>query len=311
MPLEPFDLRATRSKIEAVEGTAETLAEADAIQVLEGSGQISVDQLERNLDRPNGGARPYVPVRRRVLLTGMLELTGAAVAGEATPYTDFLRHCGHTSTLNAAPDNQELTPVLYGFPSMTHGFYHAGELLVAVGSRGRLTSIDLAINDYAKAGFEVMGKVENYSEVAVPDDDLSDFQDPVALIEDNLQILVDDVALEGVSASIDPGITLTMVYHSEATVSRQTVRSVTGTLRVYRPLIATADIRSMANSAAKVPLLIDVVTGTAAKDLSLEAASMQLGEPQNVDIDGLRGWDIPVRFLTSSDYVLRLGQRTI
>lgn len=311
MPLETFDLRALRSKIETTEGTAEALAAADAIQIMEGSGQISVDPLERNLDRPAGGARPYVPVRRRGMLTGSVELTGAAVAGDATPYTDFFRNCGHTSALNVGPPaNQELTPVLTGFPSATHGFYHAGELLTLVGARGRFTSLDFAINDYAKAGIEILGKVEAYAEESVPEDDLSTFEDPVAIIEDNLQVLVDGVALEAVSLSLDPGITLAMAYHSEGTVSRQTVRSVTGTLRVYRPLIATADIRSMAKNAAKVPLVVDVVTGTAAKDLSIEGASVQIGEPQNVDIDGLLGWDIPVRMLPSPDYTLRFGSRT-
>jgi hypothetical protein len=313
MPLETIDLRALRSKIEAVEGTQETLAAADVVQFLEGSVQISTDNLERNLDRPAGGARPYIPIRRRALITGMIELTGAATAGDATPHTDFFRHCGHTSVLNVTPANQELTPVLTGFPSMTHGFYWAGELITAVGARGRFTSIDLAINDYAKAGIEVLGKVQAYAEQSVPFDDVSAYQEPTALIEDNLQILLDGVALEGVSLSLDPGINLALAYHSEAVISRQTTRAVTGTLRVYRPLIATSDIRSMAQSASKVPLLVDVVTGTAAQDLSLESASVQLGEPQNVDIDGLRGWDIPVTLLpvnNNDDYTLRFGSRT-
>lgn len=309
MPLEPFDLRALRHKIEAVEGTAESLTGSDVVMVQEGSGQIQVDELERNLDRPAGGARPYVPVRRRVMVTGNFELAGAAAAGDPAPHSGFLRNCGHTEVLGETPDNAEYTPVMRGFPSATFWFYHAGELLRATGGRGRLTSIDLAINDYAKAGFELMGKVDGYAEEAVPEDDISAFQDPVAIIEDNLTVELDGVALEAVSLSLDPGVNLAMVYHSEATVSRQTARSVTGTLRVYRPLIATADIRSMAAAAAKVPLLVDVVTGAAAKDLSLEAGEVQIGEPQNVDIDGLLGWDIPVRLLPGPDYILRFGPR--
>jgi hypothetical protein len=313
MPLETFDLRALRHKIEAVEGTAESLAGADAIQIMEGSGQIQTDELERNLDRPAGGGRPYVPIRRRVLITGMIELAGAATAGLAAPISGLLRNCGHTEVLNSTPDNAEYTPVLTGFPSATFGFYHAGELLTGVGSRGRLTSIDMAINDYPKAGIELLGKVEAYAEESVPADDLSAFQDPVVGTEASMTIELGGVALEAVSLSLDPGISLALAYHTEATVSRQSIRSVNGTLRVYRPLIATADIRSMAQAQTKQTLLVDYVTGTAAKDLSLQAPSVQIGEPQNVDIDGLRGWDIPVRLLpvnNNDDYTLRFGTRS-
>lgn len=313
MSIETFDLRALRHKIESVEGTAETLAGADAIQIMEGSGQIQVDELERNLDRPAGGARPYVPIRRRVLVTGMVELAGAAVAGNAAPISGLLRNCGHTEALNTGPDNAEYTPVLTGFPSATFGFYHSGELLTGVGARGRLTSIDLAINDYPKAGIELLGKVQAYAEESVPADDLSAFQDPVVATEETFTVELGGVALDAVSLSLDLGTSLTLAYHSENTVSRQSARSVTGTLRVYRPLIATADIRAMAQAQTKQALLVDYVTGTAAKDLSLQAPSLQIGEPQTVDIDGLRGWDIPVRLLpvnNNDDYTLRFGSRT-
>jgi hypothetical protein len=313
MPLETFDLRALRHKIESVEGTAETLAGADAIQIMEGSGQIQIDELERNLDRPAGGARPYVPVRRRVLVTGMIELAGAATAGDAAPIGGLLRNCGHTQALNSAPDNAEYTPVLTGFPSATFGFYHAGELKTGVGARGRLTSIEMAINDYPKAGIELLGKVEAYSETATPADDLTAFQDPVVGTEASMKIELGGVALEAVSLNLDPGISLVLAYHTEATISRQSVRSVTGTLRVYRPLIATADIRSMAQAQTKQTLLVDYDSGTDARDLSLQAPSVQIGEPQDVDIDGLRGWDIPVRLLpvnNNDDYTLRFGPRT-
>jgi hypothetical protein len=311
MPLDIFDLRALRHKIESVEGTAESLAEADAVQILNGEGQISVDQIERNLDRPAGGARPYVPVRRRVMVTGEIELAGASTAGDAAPVGDLLRNMGHTEALNAGPPaNAEYTPVLNGFPSATFFFYHGGETLQAVGGRGRLTSIDLAINDFPKAGIELMGKVEGAVEESVPTDDLSAFQSPIVGVEANMTVELGGVALEAVSLSLDPGINLALAYHTEATISRQSARAVTGTLRVYRPLNATANIRSLAQNQTLQTLLVDYVTGTAAKDLALEAPSVQIGEPQNAELDGLRVWDIPIRLLPDAgndDYLLRFG----
>lgn len=315
MPLDVFDLRAFTHKIETTEGTdAVPTPAADAILLHTGSGQIQVDELERNIDNPQGGAKPYVPVRRRGMITGEIELAGAATAGDAAPIGRLLRSHGHTEVLEAGPPAQALyTPVLHGFPSASSYFYHAGELFKIVGGRGRLTSIDLAINDFPKAGIEIMGKVEAVEEAAVPTTiDTSAFQDPIVGTEDKMTILLDGEALEGVSLSLDPGISLNMVYHTEATVSRQSIRAVTGTLRVYRPLVATADIRSMARSAAKVPLIVDYLHETPARSLFLTAPRVQIGEPQIAELDGLVVWDIPVRLLPddgNDDYTLGFGLR--
>lgn len=315
MPLEVFELRAFTHKIETTEGTdAVPTPTADAILLHNGSGQIQVDELERAVDNPQGGAKPYVPIRRRAMITGEVELAGAATAGAAAPIGRLLRSHGHTEVLNVGPPAQaRYTPLLHGFPSASSYFYHAGERFRIVGGRGRLTSIDLAINDFPKAGIEIMGKVHSVDEMAVPTNiDTSAFQDPIVGTEAEMSILVDGEALEGVSLSLDPGISLNMVYHTEATVSRQSVRAITGTLRVYRPLIATADIRTMARTAAKVPLIVDYTHATAAKSLFLTAPRVQIGEPQIVDIDGIAGWDIPVRLLPQAgndDYTLGFGAR--
>lgn len=315
MSLDQFDLRLMRHGVEAVEGVAETLAATNVLRVLNGSGQIQSDNLEREIDRPASGSRPYVPIRRRVVLTGELELAGAATAGQAAPFGDFLRNAGHTEVLNTEPDNAEYTPAFTGFPSATAYFNHSGEVLHAVGGRARLTTLELAINAYAKAGFEFLGKVSpEPTEEAVPVDDQSAFQAPAPITEDVLTVSVGGVALEGVSLNVDFGVTQRLVYHSEGVFTRHTGRAATGTLRVYRPQIAEADIRSMARNATLQTILFDVVTGTAASDFSFETPPAQLGEPQNVDIDGLRGWDIPVTFLPTAaandDYTLRFGSRT-
>lgn len=315
MPLEVFDLRAFTHKIETTEGTdAVPTPAADAILLHNGSGQIQVDELERNIDNPQGGAKPYVPVRRRGMITGEIELAGAATAGAAAPIGRLLRSHGHTELLEPGPPAQALyTPALRGFPSASSYFYHGGELFRIVGGRGRLTSISLAINAFPKAGIELMGKVEAVQEAEVPATiDTSAFQDPIVGTEDEMSILLDGEPLEGVSLELDPGISLNMVYHTEATVSRQSLRAVTGTLRVYRPLVATADVRTMARTQAKVPLIVDYVHATPARSLFVSAPRVQIGEPQIAELDGLAVWDIPVRLLPNlgnDDYTLGFGLR--
>jgi len=310
MAVENFDLRALRHKIEAVEGVAEIPAGADAVRVIDGQGQIATDQITINWDKPDGGARPFVPVRRRVRLEGQTPLLGAATAGDAIVYSGLARNFGHTEVLNAGPPaNAEYTPVLKGFPSATAFFNHAGEVLQGVGGRGRYTSFDFAINDFAKAGFEWLAKVAaDPIEEEVWNDDVSAFGQPVVLDEGNTTVTLAGVPLEFVSLSVNTGTSVNLVYHSEATVSRHGERAVTGTLKVHRPLIATSPIRQMAQDASLQSLLLDVVTGDVAKDLSFEADGVQLGEPQNTNTDGLRTWDIPVTF--TQDYILRFGART-
>ena len=310
MPLDIFDIRAVRHKIEAVENVAETLAAADFLRLNNGSVQIQTDTIELNRDKPDGGARPNVPVRRRGIITGEVELIGAATAGDAAPIGGLLRNSGHTEVLDAGPPAfAEYTPVLNGFPSATVAFNHAGELATLVGARGRLTSIDLAINDFPKAGIELLGRVSAVAEQVVPSDAVpAGYQDPPPFTEANMLVELDSTALEGVSLSLNPGITLSLAYHSEAVIARQSVRAVTGTLRVYRPLNATINLRTIAQATTKIPLLVSLDTGTAAQTLTLAATGIQIGEPQNANLDGLRVWDIPVTLV--QDYVLSFGDLT-
>jgi len=310
MPVVNFDVRALRHKIEAVEGVAEALAGADALRIIDGSGQIQRDPVTVNWDKPNGGARPFVPVRGRVLISGQTPLLGASAAGSAIVYSALARNCGHTEVLTAGPPaNAEYTPVLQGFPSATGFFNHAGEVLRGAGGRGRYTSFFFGINDFPRVGFEWLAKlVGDPIEEPIWEDDVSAFGQPVVLTEDNLTVTLGGVALEFVSLTMDTGTTLSLAYHSENSVTRHGGREVTGTLKVYRPLIATAPIRQLVRTAALQPFLLDVVTGTAALDMSLEATNVQMGEPQPTNTDGLLTWDIPVTF--TDDYILRFGSRT-
>lgn len=309
MAVENFDVRAMRHAIESVEGTAETLATADAVRVINGQGQIQSDPIVVNYDKPDGGSRPERMVRRRLTVTGEVPLLGAAASGDASVYSGLYRNFGHTEALNVGPPaNAEYTPVLKG-PSATGAFDHAGELLLGTGARGRFTSLNFAINDFPKAGFELLAHVPNDpTEISAWNDDVSAFGLPIIGTEANMTFALGGVDLEFVSLSMDTGIQVGLTYHSEGVVSRHRARNVRGTLRVFRPTIAASPIRQLARTGAFSSFLLDYVTGTAADDLSLQATNVQVGEPQNVDQEGQRAWDIPVNF--TADYTLRFGSRT-
>jgi len=304
---EFIDVRALRLKAESVEGTYETLAAADAMQILNGEAQIQEDPLTREIDKPDGGARPSVQTRRRVTITGGIELAGAATAGNAAPHAALLLNAGHAEVLDAGPPaGAEYSPVLKGFASASAEFFWDGERYRAKSGRSRLTSIAAEINNYLRAEFEYMGLIESIAEAAVPSDDVSAFQAPQPLTVESMLASVGGTALEVVSINIDPGIDLNMSYHSEGVIVGHTARSVTGTLRCHRPLVATKDLRTLASTRATEALFLGLSTGTAAEAVEITSATTEFGEPQNVEIDGgYKGWDVPFRML--DDYTLRFG----
>lgn len=325
---DKFDLRAFLHKIETIEGTDATPAPAtDAILLTNGEVQVQDDDLEREIDQPAGGARPRMKIRRRGTITGGIELLGNATAGQPSPFSSLLRAAGHTETLLVAAagppqifDAAQYTPILTGIPSASSYFYHDGEFFQLVGSRSRLTSASMEINGIPQAETETLGKVLGISEAAVPSDvDFSAFPDPVVGTEDSttgafadMSVLLDGIALDGISVSVDLGVELAMRYSTEATRALHRARAVTGTLTIFRPEVATSDIRSMVASRAKVPLIVDYTHSTEARTQSWEFPSVQLDEPRLVNRDGDKAWEVGFVALPTAgndDYTLTFGKR--
>jgi len=325
---DKFDLRAFLHKIEDTEGTDAVPAPgANAILLLNGEVQIQDDDLEREIDQPAGGAKPRVKVRRRGTITGGIELLGNATAGSASPFSSLLRAAGHTETLLVADpgppevfDAAQYNPILKNIPSASSYFYHDGEFFQLVGSRSRLTSATMEINGIPSADTETLGKVLNISEADVPSGvDFSAFPEPIVGTEDtttgsfaDMSVLLDGVALDGISVSVDFGVELAMRYSTEATRALHRARAVTGTLTIFRPEVATSDIRSMVASRAQVPLIVDYTHTDEARTQSWEFPAVQLDEPRLVNRDGDKAWEVGFVALPTAgndDYTLTFGKR--
>jgi len=330
MPLtdDKFDIRAFLHKIEATEGTDSVPDPAtNAILLLGGEVSVQDDDLEREIDQPQGGARPRTKIRRRATITGGIELVGATTAGAAPPNSSLIRAAGHVETVLVADpgppevfDAVQYNPILKNIPSASSYFYHDGEFFKIVGSRSRLNTAELSINGIPTAQQETLGKVLEISEDDVPANvDTSAFADPSVGTEDgntgvfaDMSILLDGVALDGISVNLDFGINLALRYSTESTRALQRARAVTGTMRIYRPEIATSDIRSMVNSRAKVPLLVDYAHTEEWRNQSWFAPAVQLDEPVLVDVDGDKAWDVGFVALPvngNDDYELTFGKR--
>lgn len=312
---DQWDSREFLLKLEGTEGEdAEPTPGADGYVIHDGESQIEVEERTLERDRPDGGARPRVYVRRHGVVTGSVELSGADTAGDPSPYSSLYQNAGHAEALvdEAGPPEikaADYTPVLRGFPSATGYFYHDGELQKMLGARGILESMRFSLHEFNSGGWRMMGLVEEIEEEALPGGvDKSAFQMPSVGLQAAMSISLDGTLLDAVSVEISNGGQLGMRYGTESTLTLHRSRDWSGTLRIWRPLIADSDIRAMVRTHAQVPLLVDYEDDNAANRASLLVPTVQLGEPQRVNVDGSKAWDVPIVCVNAGlDYRLRLG----
>lgn len=299
MALELFRLRAMLVKTEVTEGTDSVpVPGTNALQVINGQGRLETDQLSREIDYPVFTGRPFVRTRKRATLSGQIELLGAASVGTAAPASALLQAAGHAETLDAGVDTV-YNPVSTGIPSVSAYFYHGGERYIALGARGALTEIMLAINDFPKAGFEIQGN-PTVDEQALPAGvDYSAFQDPEAIATENFTLSIDGFDVDGVSITLNTNSTLQLVEHTEGRVTRITDRTPSGTIRLYRPAVSDKAIRSLVDAHSRHPIIASYAPG-AGKNVRLDVPTAQFGDPQPVDIDGFSGWDLPFTAIASA-----------
>lgn len=285
-----------------------------AVILHNGESQIEVEERVLERDRPDGGAQPRVYVRRHGIVTGTIELSGAAVAGTPSPYSTVYQISGHTEVLVDEEEPDEILatdylPILRGFPSGTGYFYHSGELQRMLAMRGIIEQMMFSIDEFNSARWRAMGEVLPITEAEVPSNvDKSAFQIPPIGNKNEMTVTLDGQELDAVSLELNNGGQLGIRYGTESTIAKHRSRVWTGTLRFWRPLIAESNIRLMCRTHAQVPLLMNYENDAVERKCSLLAPTVQLGEPRRDNADGDKIWAVPVALVNNSaDYRLRFG----
>lgn len=100
--MSPMRLFATQlaQKIEATEGTKETLAAADCILFLNGVFTPTIDQYQRNLLRGTLSRDPNVSGAQYAKMTFDVELVGSGTAGTAPYWGSLMKACGYSETVS-------------------------------------------------------------------------------------------------------------------------------------------------------------------------------------------------------------------
>lgn len=152
------------AKVEVTEGTAETLAAADAVS----SGAIKFDpEIEvEDLNLVSSSLSPYPGIAgaRQAKMSFECPLKGSGVAGTAPEIGELIRACGYVETV-VASTSVTYTPTSSAIPSLTIAKYVDGKRYLMAGARGNF-DIELKAGKPGKIKFDFVG-------TAIADSDLA------------------------------------------------------------------------------------------------------------------------------------------
>ncbi len=122
-------------EIEAVEGTAETLEDADAFLAFDPKFDPDIEAHERAPVASALSPFPSVFGKRSARLTFAAELVGPGAAGDPIHISDVLKACGVSETL-VSETSAIYKPASASVPSVTLGWYMDGKQHKMWGARG-------------------------------------------------------------------------------------------------------------------------------------------------------------------------------
>jgi len=126
------------AKIEGSEGSAETLAAADAFLAFpSGEPDPKIDMYERNPFRATLSPLQSVPGKRSGKLPFQIELAGSGTAGTAPPWGKLMKGCAFGETI-VGGTSVAYAPASAAIPSLTLAAYMDGTIHKIWGARGTL-----------------------------------------------------------------------------------------------------------------------------------------------------------------------------
>lgn len=153
------------AKVEAVEGTAETLAAANGILALSAQFQRNQDLIARNPLRPTLSQMASIPGRKTGTISSTVEGKGSGTAGTAPEWGPLLRSCGFSETISPGV-SVTYVPVSTGDVSVTTALYMDGIRHLLAGCRSTFT-MGGAVGELLMFNFNTMGVEESTTDVAI------------------------------------------------------------------------------------------------------------------------------------------------
>jgi hypothetical protein len=133
-------LRQIACKVEGTEGTMETLALADAVQVYESGFNPVVDPVANRYLGADRSKTKTLRGKRQGTITCQLPIKGSGTAGTAPEYGTLIQGCGFSETEDPGVDTTYAL-ISTGDSSFTLGYYRDGKLNRIGGARGNMKMI--------------------------------------------------------------------------------------------------------------------------------------------------------------------------
>lgn len=177
--------RCILAKIEAEEGTAETLTNADGgILVYEPKLVTPANWFERDFVRATLSRGPGVHGTRPLQLTFRTELRGSGTVGAAPDWGKYLQACGFDEDI-VSSTSVTYHPISDAIPSLTMALYDDGVCFKGKGMRGNVRFTG-TIGEPVMMEFDFQGVLESVTDEATPSPITFSSVVPVGMMGDNI-----------------------------------------------------------------------------------------------------------------------------
>jgi len=265
------------TKIEAAEGTAETLAAANGVLALSATFQRNQDLIVRNPLRPTLSQMTSVPGRKTGTITSTVECKGGGAAGTAPEWGALLQSCGFSETISPGV-SVTYVPVSTGDKSITAALYMDGIRHLLAGCRSTFT-LGGAVGELALFNFSTLGVEESTTDVAIIS---PTYQTPVPKVLKGLTFTLHGSTSPTVICSamaIDFGVGLSPRGDFSKTSGYISTflgdRNPTCNFLVEKPLVATKDWYGILEAATEANISC-ALTGSAGNIVTITAPKFQV-----------------------------------
>lgn len=275
------------AKVEAAEGTAESLLAAQGVLALAATFQRNQDLVARNPLRPTLSQMASIPGRKTGTITSTIECKGSGTAGTAPEWGVFLRSCGFSETISPGV-SVTYVPVSTGDPSITTALYMDGIRHLLAGCRSTFT-LGGAVGELALFNFSTLGVEESTTDVAIL---APTYQTTVPKVLKGLTFTLHGSTSPTVicsSFAIDFGVQLSPRGDFSKTSGYASVflgdRMPTVNFLVEKPLVATKDWYGILEAGTEASISL-ALTGSAGNIVTITAPKLQITNINEQDDGG-------------------------
>lgn len=285
---------------EAVYGTPEVLSQAILCRITD-FAPLDSDMRELNNQQSVYSAQKSLITASWMRLGIEQDLTGSGVAGTAPLFQDLLLASGNSVTENAGPPAEVvIQPASQSDDSLTMLYNIDGTKFSMAGARGNM-GLNITAGGHAMLTHTFWGIPVNPTDEALPDMDLSGFEEPVPVNDDTTTFSIFGYAATLQSLTLDWGHEIVRRNRPGSKDVRLRNRRITGNLVVDMPKIAQhdflADIRAHNTGA-----LSCAIGATAGNINTITAPKVQLlGSPSITENEQTVQIGMNIKLIRNSD----------